>query len=64
LLDLRFAHPHLTLSTAPGGLSLRTCTASLVDSRSLHVDPHKHSYATRGMGPAELELLAKERAIS
>jgi aminomethyltransferase len=51
LLDLRFAHPHLALRV--GELSIRTCTASLVDNRSLHIDPHKHSYATRNQ-PAEV----------
>ena len=50
LLERRFAHPHLALSAesvAIGAIPLRTCTASLVDNVSLHVDPHKHSYATR-----------------
>ncbi len=46
LLERRVAHPHLTFSA--GSMTLRTCTASLVDNRSLEVDPHKHSYATRG----------------
>jgi glycine cleavage system aminomethyltransferase T len=50
LLDLRFAHPHLTLSA--GAATVRTCTASLVDNLSLHVQPHKHSYATRNAEPA------------
>lgn len=51
LLDRRFAHPHLTLSatTLDGLVPIRTCTASLVDNLSLHIDPHKHAYATRGM---------------
>ncbi len=54
LLLARFAHPHLPLTAeTPNGLaSLRTCTASLVDNLSLHVQPHKHAYATR----AALEL--------
>jgi glycine cleavage system aminomethyltransferase T len=49
LLDLRVAHPHLDFSAvAPEGeLPLRTCTASLVENKSLRVQPHKHSYATR-----------------
>ena len=44
------AHPHLALSAesvAIGAIPLRTCTASLVDNVSLHVDPQEHSYATR-----------------
>lgn len=50
LLDARFAHPHLTLHAiaGSGAQELRTCTASLVDNKSLHVNPHKHAYATRG----------------
>jgi glycine cleavage system aminomethyltransferase T len=49
LLDIRVAHPHLTLTatTASGPVNLRTRTAPLLDNRSLHIDPHKHSYATR-----------------
>jgi aminomethyltransferase len=45
LLERRFAHPHLTLSTRDA--SLRTCTGSLVMNKSLSIQPHKHSYATR-----------------
>jgi glycine cleavage system aminomethyltransferase T len=45
LLEARFAHPHLTLTSEAA--TLRTCTASLVDNMSLHVDPHKHAYASR-----------------
>jgi len=49
LLERRFAHPHLTLTTTgpEGHASLRTCTASLVDSLSLRIQPHRHAYATR-----------------
>jgi aminomethyltransferase len=46
LLELHWAHPHLTLETNAND-ELRTCTASLVDNLSLRVRPHKHSYATR-----------------
>ncbi len=47
LLELRFAHPHVTFRARDPDLPLRTVTASLVDNASLHVQPHKHSYATR-----------------
>jgi aminomethyltransferase len=46
LLERRFAHPHLMLSA--GDLALRTCTASLVSTLSLRIEPYKHTYATRG----------------
>jgi aminomethyltransferase len=54
LLDVRLAHPHLTLSveTEAGPVPLATCTAPLVDNLSLHIDPHTHSYATRSAPPA------------
>jgi glycine cleavage system aminomethyltransferase T len=42
LIEIKLAHPHLTLS--PG---VRTVTASLVDNLSLRVQPHKDAYATR-----------------
>jgi sarcosine oxidase subunit alpha len=50
LLSLRTAHPHVPLSavSAAGRTPLVTCTTPLVDNASLHVDPHKHSFATRG----------------
>jgi len=41
LLERRFAHPHLDLGP------IRTCTASLVLNKSLFVQPHRHTYATR-----------------
>jgi glycine cleavage system aminomethyltransferase T len=49
LLQRRFAHPHLTLTTTgpEENASLRTCTASLVDGLSMRIQPHKHAYATR-----------------
>ena len=50
LLDIRVAHPHLTFTA--GEHEMRTCTASLVDNKSLHVQPHKNSYATRNEVPA------------
>ncbi len=51
LLEVKFAHPHLNLSAVgpEGLLPLRTCTASLVDNLSLHIQPHKDSYATQGV---------------
>lgn len=57
LLELPFAHPHLTLSavTDAGLVSLLTCTAPLVDNLSLHIDPHKHTYATRASGASSGE---------
>jgi len=45
LLDIRVAHPHITFTA--GEHEIRTCTASLVDNKSLRIQPHKHSYATR-----------------
>jgi glycine cleavage system aminomethyltransferase T len=50
LLSLRTAHPHVPLCvvSAAGGTRITTCTTPLVDNESLHVDPHKHSFATRG----------------
>jgi aminomethyltransferase len=50
LLPVRLAHPHvpLVVSAAAGATPIVTCTTPLVDNASLHVDPHKHAYATRG----------------
>ena len=45
LLDIRVAQPHITFTA--GEHEIRTCTASLVDNQSLHIQPHKHSYQTR-----------------
>jgi glycine cleavage system aminomethyltransferase T len=49
LLATRLAHPHvpLTASSDAGPVQLLTRTTPLVDNLSLHVDPHKHTYATR-----------------
>jgi glycine cleavage system aminomethyltransferase T len=50
LLPRALAHPHLsvlTARTAAGEVALRTQTAPLLDNRSLHVDPHRHSHRTR-----------------
>ena len=49
LLATRVAHPHvpLTASSDAGPVQLTTRTTPLVDNLSLHVDPHKHAYATR-----------------
>jgi sarcosine oxidase subunit alpha len=57
LLDIRLAHPHLTLTvtTEAGPVSLETCTAPLVDNLSLRIDPHRHSYATRDAAAAATE---------
>jgi glycine cleavage system aminomethyltransferase T len=47
LLHRRLAHPHVDLVAAsPAGLvRVTTRTPPLVDNLSLHVDPHKHSFA-------------------
>jgi glycine cleavage system aminomethyltransferase T len=49
LLAKRFAHPHVSLSASmeAGSVQLTTRTTPLVDNLSLHIDPHKHSFATR-----------------
>lgn len=50
LLDRRFAHPHIDVFQARGAagpVPIRTCTPPLLNNRSLYVDPHRHSYATR-----------------
>jgi hypothetical protein len=49
LLVRRLAHPHVSLaaSTEAGPVGLTTRTTPLVDNLSLHVDLHKHSFATR-----------------
>jgi aminomethyltransferase len=52
LLTRRLAHPHieLTASSDAGAVSLTTRTPPLIDNLSLHVDPHKHSFATSVAG--------------
>jgi glycine dehydrogenase len=49
LLKRRFAHPHVPLSVSSdaGPVPVLTRTTPLVDNLSLHVDPHKHTFATR-----------------
>jgi glycine cleavage system aminomethyltransferase T len=49
LLPIHLAHPHLTFlaTTADSQVALKTCTTPLVDNISLHIDPHKHSYAAK-----------------
>jgi aminomethyltransferase len=51
LLPVRLAHPHVPLAvlTPAGATPIHTATTPLVDNASLHVDPHKHAYATRGV---------------
>jgi glycine cleavage system aminomethyltransferase T len=58
LLARRLAHPHVALAatTAAGPVQVTTRTPPLVDNLSLHVDPHKHSYATRDAGAASPRL--------
>jgi hypothetical protein len=48
LLTRRLAHPHveLTATSETGVVHLTTRTPPLIDNLSLHVDPHKHSFAT------------------
>jgi glycine cleavage system aminomethyltransferase T len=50
LLRRCLAHPHVALavSAEAGPIPITTRTTPLVDNQSLHVDPHKHSFATRG----------------
>ena len=59
LLARRLAHPHveLTSTSAGGPVRVTTRTPPLVDNLSLHVDPHKHSFATRAtaISPPGLE---------
>jgi glycine cleavage system aminomethyltransferase T len=52
LVAKRLAHPHVALAAASetGLTQLRTCTTPLVDNLSLHIDPHRHSFATRDSG--------------
>jgi len=45
LLARRLAHPHVQL-TAGNAVQLTTQTTPLIDNLSLHIDPHKHSFAT------------------
>jgi aminomethyltransferase len=54
LLTRRLAHPHIELeaTSEAGVVHLTTRTPPLIDNLSLHVDPHKHSFATRA-SPAE-----------
>lgn len=49
LLVKRLAHPHVSLvaSTEAGTVRIMTRTTPLVDNLSLHIDLHKHSFATR-----------------
>ena len=49
LLTRRLAHPHVELAARSdtGVVHLTTRTPPLIDNLSLHVDPHKHSFATR-----------------
>jgi glycine cleavage system aminomethyltransferase T len=57
LLARRLAHPHVALavSSEAGPMPITTRTTPLVDNRSLHVDPHKHSFATRGALASSVE---------
>jgi aminomethyltransferase len=49
LLPVQLAHPHvpLVVATSNGTTPIVTCTTPLVDNLSLHVDLHKHAYATQ-----------------
>lgn len=50
LLDVAWAYPGIDFAvTASGdGASLRSMSPPVVDNRSLHVSPQRHSYASRG----------------
>jgi glycine cleavage system aminomethyltransferase T len=50
LVPRAIAHPHLAVLSADtdaGPVALRTQAPPLLDNRSLHVDPHRHSYGAR-----------------
>jgi aminomethyltransferase len=50
LVPRALAHPHLSVLSAvtgSGPVALRTQAPPLLDNRSLHVDPHRHSHRTR-----------------
>ena len=50
LVPQAIAHPHLSVLSAvarAGPVALRTEAPPLLDNRSLHVDPHRHSHRTR-----------------
>jgi hypothetical protein len=50
LVPRAIAHPHmavLSADTDAGPVALRTQAPPLLDNRSLHVDPHRHSYGAR-----------------
>lgn len=50
LLATRIAHPHIMFEVQDGAetVKIRTSTPPLLNNRSLHVDPHRHSFRTRG----------------
>jgi glycine cleavage system aminomethyltransferase T len=51
LLSTKIAHPHIELVVKKGeeNVTIRTATPPLLNNRSLHVDPHRHSFRTRGV---------------
>jgi aminomethyltransferase len=54
LLERSLAHPGIhdwRARTGAGEVPLVTRTPPLLDNRSLYVDPHRHSYATRASDP-------------
>lgn len=50
LIAKSVAHPHVTFAVESGGAAvpIKTRTPPLINNRSLHVDPHRHTYRTRG----------------
>jgi aminomethyltransferase len=50
LIATRYAHPGIdafVVDSAAGPVRMRTRTPPLLDNRSLYVEPHRHTYATR-----------------
>ena len=51
LLTTQIAHPHIAFTVKNGeeNVTIRTATPPLLNNRSLHVDPHRHSFRTRAV---------------
>lgn len=51
LVASEVAYPHVEFHVASGEnrVNIRTATPPLLNNRSLHVDPHRHTYRTRGV---------------
>lgn len=66
LLARRVAHPHveLTATSDAGVVHVTTRTPPLIDNLSLHVDPHKHSFATSAANATPAAFATSVRAES